>query len=131
MIGRSLRRALQRYDAALADASPLTRPQLAVLDALGASHKPSLTQGTLIARAGSDRSTLSEMLARMERDGLVIRTAVPGTRGTTKAVSITPVGRATLARARRAEQHASAKVLAAVPAKQRAAFASALEAAGM
>jgi MarR family transcriptional regulator, temperature-dependent positive regulator of motility len=76
--------------------SGLTQRQFAVLSVLGASD--GISQSELVAQTGIDRSTLAEMVARMEARGLMLRTKSP-TDSRANAVSLTPQGRAALAEA--------------------------------
>ncbi|MEQ1505225.1 MAG: MarR family winged helix-turn-helix transcriptional regulator [Myxococcota bacterium] len=71
--------------------------QMPVLHALGAGA--ALTQKELAARAGVDQPTMSELLARMERSGIVHRTPNPDdARGA--LVSLTPEALARLPEAK-------------------------------
>jgi MarR family transcriptional regulator, temperature-dependent positive regulator of motility len=71
----------------------LTLRQLAVLIVLGAGDGISQTQ--LVGKTGIDRSTLAEMVARMEAKGLMVRVkSVNDSRA--NAVSLTQMGRDSL-----------------------------------
>lgn len=74
----------------------LTQRQLAVLSALGA--KSGVSQTDLVLTTGIDRSTLAEMVARMEAKGLMVR-AKSATDSRANSVSLTPEGEAALAEA--------------------------------
>jgi MarR family transcriptional regulator, temperature-dependent positive regulator of motility len=74
-------------------ASGLTQRQVAVL-AIVSTHG-GLTQTDLVAKTGIDRSTLAEMVARMETKGLMVREkSVTDSRA--KLVSLTPEGQAAI-----------------------------------
>lgn len=71
-LGARLRHALQAYTAELAEALPdLTDSQYMVLDAL-TRHAP-CSQTAIVAVTGIDRSTLADIVGRLERKGLVAR----------------------------------------------------------
>jgi MarR family transcriptional regulator, temperature-dependent positive regulator of motility len=70
-------------------ASSLTQRQIAVLNAIARQDKA--TQTDLVASTGIDRSTLAEMVARMEAKGLTVRTKSP-TDNRANAVSLTEDG---------------------------------------
>jgi MarR family transcriptional regulator, temperature-dependent positive regulator of motility len=74
-------------------ASGLTQRQLAVLIVLGTGD--GISQTVLVAKTGIDRSTLAEMVARMEAKGLMLRVkSVADSRA--NAVHLTPLGREAL-----------------------------------
>ena len=73
--------------------SGLTQRQVAVLAVLGAGD--GISQTDLVTKTGIDRSTLAEMVARMETKGLMIRTKSP-TDSRANAVNLTSVGREAL-----------------------------------
>lgn len=70
-------------------ASGLTQRQVAVLAVLSA--KGGVSQSDLVTKTGIDRSTLAEMVARMEAKGLMMREKSP-TDSRAKSVSLTVAG---------------------------------------
>jgi MarR family transcriptional regulator, temperature-dependent positive regulator of motility len=74
-------------------AGGLTQRQVAVLAVLGAGD--GISQTDLVIRTGIDRSTLAEMVARMESKGLMVR-AKSASDSRANSVSLTDAGRAAL-----------------------------------
>lgn len=70
--------------------SGLTQRQLAVLAVLSA--KGGVSQTDLVSKTGIDRSTLAEMVARMEAKGLMLREKSP-TDSRAKSVTLTTAGK--------------------------------------
>lgn len=91
----------------------------AIAEAEGAS------QSDLVRTTGVDRSTLAEMMARMERKGLIIREAAADD-GRAKSVSLTAEGRRRLNEALPAIRAVDKALMMALPASRRAAFESIL-----
>ncbi len=91
----------------------------AIAEAEGAS------QSDLVRTTGVDRSTLAEMMARMEKRGLIARAAAADD-GRAKSVRLTGEGRRRLAATLPAIRAVDRALLAALPAGQRAAFQSIL-----
>ena len=91
----------------------------AIAEAEGAS------QSDLVRTTGVDRSTLAEMMARMEKRGLIARAAAAGD-GRAKSVRLTGEGRRRLAATLPGMRAVDRALLAALPAAQRAAFQSIL-----
>lgn len=83
------------------------------------------TQSDLVDATGVDRSTLAEMIARMERKGLVARAPSPDDLRA-KTVRLTPAGRQKLALSLPRMRAADETLLAALPKARRAAFADML-----
>ena len=83
------------------------------------------TQSELVDATGVDRSTLAEMIARMERKGLVAR-APSQDDLRAKTVRLTPAGRQKLALSLPRMRAADETLLAALPKARRAAFADML-----
>ena len=83
------------------------------------------TQAQLAERAWMDKTTMVNVLDEMEKDGLAVRTLSPTDRRV-RVVAITAKGRATLRRADAIVQSSYDDVLDTLPAKQKAAFLSAL-----
>jgi MarR family transcriptional regulator, temperature-dependent positive regulator of motility len=99
--------------------SGLTQRQLAVLIVL--SEADGISQTELVARTGIDRSTLAEMVARMETKGLMVR-AKSATDSRANAVHLTVGGREALATALPKLALIDREVLALVSASRRDTF---------
>ena len=91
----------------------------AIAEADGAS------QSDLVSATGVDRSTLAEMMARMEQKGFIVRAAAEDD-GRAKSVSLTAEGRRRLEGALPAMREVDRALLAALPASQRPAFRATL-----
>ena len=91
----------------------------AIAEAEGAS------QSDLVRTTGVDRSTLAEMMARMEKRGLIARAAAADD-GRAKSVRLTGEGRRRLGATLPAIRAVDRALLAALPAGQRGAFQSIL-----
>ena len=87
----------------------------AIAEAEGAS------QSDLVRTTGVDRSTLAEMMARMEKKGLIAR-AASADDGRAKSVRLTNEGRRRLDAVLPAIKDVDRRLLAALPATRRAAF---------
>jgi len=97
----------------------LTQRQFAVLAVLAAQD--GVSQSELVVRTGIDRSTLAEMVARMESKGLTQRTkSVTDSRA--NSVTLTATGRAMYEEALPKLADVDANVLARLPANKRAGF---------
>jgi len=92
-----------------------------------ADPDPPLTQRQLTALMSSDANTITSLLARMEKQGLVRRRCDPRDRRM-KRVVLTPAGRRAFERARPIATELQERVLEAVPASRREAFLRDLEA---
>ncbi len=97
----------------------VTLRQAVVLAAIAEAEGSS--QADLVNATGVDRSTLAEMIARMERKGLIARTPARDDLRA-KAVHLTPAGRQKLDASLPLMQAADATLLAALPKARRAAF---------
>jgi DNA-binding MarR family transcriptional regulator len=97
----------------------VTLRQSVLLAAIAESEGAS--QSDLVRMTGVDRSTLAEMMARMERRGLIARAAARDD-GRAKSVRLTAQGRRRLDSALPAMRHVDKALLAAVPAANRATF---------
>lgn len=97
----------------------VTLRQSVLLAAIAESEGAS--QSDLVRMTGVDRSTLAEMMARMERRGLIARAAARDD-GRAKSVRLTAQGRRRLDSALPAMRHVDKALLAAVPAANRAMF---------
>jgi DNA-binding MarR family transcriptional regulator len=103
----------------------VTLRQFALLAAI--AEKPGQSQTDLVRATGVDRSTLADMISRMEKRGWVSRkTAAKDARA--KSVTLTASGRKTLSAATPFAQGADEAVLAAVPKARREMFLTTLEA---
>jgi DNA-binding MarR family transcriptional regulator len=92
----------------------LSRPSYQALQALDAAPDGVLTQSELAARVRRAAGTLSVRLGRLERAGMVSRTADPDDRRATR-VEITPEGRELLAAARPGYEQRAARLAEALP----------------
>jgi len=97
----------------------VTLRQSVLLAAIAESEGAS--QSDLVRMTGVDRSTLAEMMARMERRGLIARAAARDD-GRAKSVRLTAQGRRRLDSAMPAMRDIDKALLAAVPAVNRALF---------
>jgi DNA-binding MarR family transcriptional regulator len=91
----------------------------AIAEAEGAS------QSDLVRTTGVDRSTLAEMMARMEGKGMIVREAAADD-GRAKSVSLTNEGRRRLDEALPAIRAVDKALMMALPASRRSAFESIL-----
>lgn len=119
--GYLLRRAQQLHVATWtrrvsADTTSVQYSILALLDRLGAA-----SQRTLCDEADLDRSTIADILVRMERRGLVERTRDPDDRRR-NAVTLTPDGHAEYARLRPRVNAADAELTGALDPEELAAL---------
>lgn len=105
-------------------ADSVTLRQTVVLAAVAESE--GLSQTELVQATGVDRSTLAEMIARMEKKGLVIRSAAERD-GRAKSVSLTGAGRAALADAIPAIIAVDQALLDILPRNRRKSFKDTLE----
>jgi DNA-binding MarR family transcriptional regulator len=98
--------------------------QLVVL--LAISENEGKSQTALVERTGVDRSTLSEMVGRLQTKGLVHRVrSKEDTRAS--AVKLTSAGRQVLKKAEPLARRVDATLLQALPANQRRQFLEALQ----
>ena len=118
LLHRVLQLALD-YHAEAAGAEGLTQRQYAVLAA--ADGKAGLTQSELVRATGIDRSTLAELVARMETRGLIARArSVADARA--NSVHLTEAGAAALAAGAAPAAAADERLLSALPPKKRVSF---------
>lgn len=101
----------------------VTLRQTVLMAAIGEAEGAS--QSDLVRTTGVDRSTLAEMMARMEKRGLIARAAAADD-GRAKSVRLTGEGRRRLNDALPAIRAVDRALLAALPVSQRAAFQSIL-----
>ena len=85
------------------------------------------SQSSLVRATGVDRSTLAEMMARMEKKGLIARQGAAGDKRA-KSVKLTSEGRARLEAALPAMRRVDEALLRALPGNKRASFRSTLSA---
>jgi DNA-binding MarR family transcriptional regulator len=103
----------------------LTFRQFAVLAAV--SEAPGVSQSDLVRATGIDRSTLADMIARMEKKNLLSREASKSD-GRAKAVKLTGRGQKKLAEARPLAMKADEAILSMLPKGKQKAFVDLLEA---
>lgn len=85
------------------------------------AEKEGRSQSELVRATGVDRSTLADMMARMERKGLIARAAAARD-GRAKSVKLTPAGRKRMADVLPAIREIDARILAALPRAKRRMF---------
>ena len=102
----------------------LTPRQYAVLVVI--SKIPGISQTGLVNETGVDRSTLADIMRRMQKKGLVKRTRTKSD-ARTYAVGLTAKGKKTLSKSAPAAKKADTKVLSALPVKDRTQLITALE----
>ncbi len=100
-------------------ADNVTLRQSVVLAAI--AEKEGLSQSELVIATGIDRSTLADMIARMESRGLVKRKAADGD-ARAKSVSLTTLGKDALEDAMPAMQRVDKALLYSLPKNKRKAF---------
>jgi len=124
--GHLLRRA-QQYANDLytneVDAGGLTQRQFAVLFAV--DQQEGVSQTALVALTGIDRSTLADMIVRMQKKDLLARKRTDEDQRA-NAVRITPVGRRALRAAMPAVQRSETRIFEVLPVRLRADFIKAL-----
>lgn len=103
----------------------VTLRQTVLLAAIAESEGAS--QSDLVRATGVDRSTLAEMMARMEKKGLIARQAARDD-GRAKSVKLTAAGRSKLAETLPAVRKVDALLIAALPRNKRQSFKSTLTA---
>jgi DNA-binding MarR family transcriptional regulator len=118
LLHRAQQFAAERFAAAL-KAAAITHRQFSVLAAL--EGRDGASQADLVKATGIDRSTLADMVARMEANGLVQREKSEDD-GRANSVSMTEAGKAALVSALPGARSADADVLAVVPKSKREAF---------
>ena len=103
----------------------LTPRQLAVL--LAVARTEGLSQTGLVARTGIDRSTLADIVRRMQKKGLLQRRRAKED-ARAYAVRLTEEGRRTLRAAEPVAKRVDARILEALPVRQRGQFIAELTA---
>lgn len=102
----------------------LTVRQYAVLTAV--ADNPGLTQSGLVRLTGVDRSTLADLIARLQERGLVARDRLEED-GRAKSVTLTPAGRDALAASKAKAVAADEAILALLPKGKRELFVTLLQ----
>lgn len=118
LIRRCQQRALQIFEEVLGDFG-LTQPQAALL--LELARHPGASVQTLADSTGTDRNTLADIIARLTRNGLIKRErAVSDARA--YELKLSPAGTRLLKRMEPGLAEVQRRILAPLPAKERAAF---------
>lgn len=123
LLHRAQQLAADRF-AFLVGESGVTLRQFAVLAAI--EEQPGLSQTDLVRATGIDRSTLADMMNRMEKRGLVVRSASPND-GRANAVALALAGEQILQAATKHARAADAAILDVLPKNKRRAFQATLE----
>lgn len=123
LLHRAQQLAADRF-ALLVGESGVTLRQFAVLAAI--DEQPGLSQTDLVRATGIDRSTLADMMNRMEKRGLVERSASPSD-GRANAVALAEAGAQILLNATQHARAADAAILDVLPKNKRRAFQATLE----
>lgn len=123
LLHRAQQLAADRF-AVLVGENHLTLRQFAVLAAI--SKQPGLSQADLVRLTGIDRSTLADMMRRLEKRELVERSAHDSD-GRANAVRLSRAGAEVLTQARQHARAADAAILDALPRSKRKGFLNALE----
>ena len=114
-----LRRIHRRIDFSALRACGVTPRQASVLAAIGAQRRP--TQRAVGRRAGMDSSTLSALIAGLEKRGLLAQTRRPKDKRSS-ALRLTVQGRRVLQQALPVLQEADAQLLSGLPEDRREAL---------
>lgn len=120
--GFLIRRLHQIHSALFADECAgldITPPQFGVLSVI--AMQPGLDQSAIAEEIGVDRATLASVVARLEINGFVRRT-IGKTDRRQKLLTLTPRGRAILARMQEPVQRAQERILDPLPPKERDQF---------
>ena len=123
LLRRSQQRAVDLFVEEVGEDGPTPR-QFAVL--LTVHQKPGVSQTDLVRTTGIDRSTLTEILRRLGRRGLIRRERQPQDRRT-NALHLTPDGRRAMESAIDAVERAQRRILEPIPAAERPAAMRVLE----
>ncbi|MBY0564624.1 MAG: MarR family transcriptional regulator [Hyphomonadaceae bacterium] len=117
LLHRAEQLAADRFASLVGDT--LTLRQFAVLAAI--AEAPGLSQSDLVRSTGIDRSTLADMVGRMEKRGWIARTVSP-LDARAHAVTLAATGATLLAAATRHARAADAAILDALPRTKRRTF---------
>ena len=123
LLRRSQQRAVDLFVEEVGEDGPTPR-QFAVL--LSVHQKPGVSQTELVRMTGIDRSTLTEILRRLGRRGLIRRERQAGDRRT-NALHLTAEGRTAMESAIDAVERAQERILEPIPAGERRAAMRVLE----
>ena len=123
LLRRSQQRAVDLFVEEVGEHGPTPR-QFAVL--LSVHQNPGINQTDLVRMTGIDRSTLTELLRRLGRRGLVRRERQPEDRRT-NALHLTAGGRGAMKAAIDAVERAQKRILEPIPAAERPAAMRVLE----
>ena len=123
LLRRSQQRAVDLFVEEVGEDGPTPR-QFAVL--LSVHQNPGISQTDLVRMTGIDRSTLTEILRRLGRRGLIRRERQAADRRT-NALHLTEEGRAATGSAVDAVERAQQRILEPIPAGKRAAAMRVLE----
>ena len=123
LLRRSQQRAVDLFVDEVGEAGPTPR-QFAVL--LSVHQNPGINQTDLVRMTGIDRSTLTEILRRLGRRGLIRRERQKEDRRT-NALHLTKAGRAAMESSVAAVERAQQRILEPIPAAERAAAMRVLE----
>ncbi len=124
LLHRAQQMAANRSAAALREAG-ITLRQFSVLAAI--AQEDGASQSSLVNATGIDRSTLADMVSRMEKAGLIARFQSESD-ARAKAVSLMPAGRKALDTAAPAVREADETLLQGLPKNRRAPFVDLLSA---
>lgn len=122
LLHRAEQLAADRFAQLVGDAN-ITLRQFAVLAAIAES--PGLSQSDLVRATGVDRSTMADMMTRMEKRGWIIRTAST-VDARARAVRLAAAGVTILAAATHHARAADAAILDALPRTKRRTFLNTL-----
>ena len=123
LLRRSQQRAVDLFVEEVGEDGPTPR-QFAVL--LSVHQNPGISQTDLVRMTGIDRSTLTEILRRLGRRGLIRRERQPEDRRT-NALHLTGAGESAMRAAIDAVERAQERILEPIPAAERAAAMRVLE----
>ena len=123
LLRRSQQRAVDLFAEEVGEDGPTPR-QFAVL--ISVHQNPGVSQTDLVRMTGIDRSTLTEILRRLGRRGLIRRERQPEDRRT-NALLLTASGQTAMEEAMEAVERAQQRILAPIPAAERRAAMRVLE----
>lgn len=118
LLHRAQQLAADRF-AVLLGESDLTLRQYSIMTAIAAS--PGASQSDLVRFTNTDRSTLADLLQRLERNGLIVRKESESD-ARAHAIELTANGRATLERTHKKAEAADSAILDALTAPKRRPF---------
>ncbi|MFS2316518.1 MarR family winged helix-turn-helix transcriptional regulator [Maricaulis sp. D1M11] len=118
LLHRAQQFASERFMKAM-EGEKLTQRQFAVLHATGS--REGLTQTELVKATGIDRSTLAELVSRMQRNGFLAKEKLPDD-ARANAIHLTAHGRTVLDKITQGAQDADSDILSAIPKNKRTSF---------